>query len=321
MAAVSGAVTKYDTKGQRERLQDAIYSISPEETPLVSSIERTSTDAVLTEWQTDALADAVTTNAQVEGDEFTFTTPAMTVRVGNYSQIMSKTASVTRTTRRIRHAGRADEMDYQVMKRGKELRRDLEKTIFHNIGGVAGDATTARQMATLGAWVKTNVDKHSGGDNPTYTSGVPSAGRTDSGTLRAFSETIGKNCMSLAWAAGGNPTTLMVGPFNKQAASGFAGIADRVFNLNAPRPTVSVGAIDVWVTDFGTLRIVSTRHQRERDAWFLDFSLLEIPVLDPLQAFPLAKRHDSDERGMVQELTFKVKQEAGLALAADLTTA
>lgn len=323
MAVTSGTVQTYDRKGLREKLAEAIYSISPEETPFSSSVSRGSTSATLTEWQTDELAAAVSTNAQIEGDEYSYTTPAATVRVGNHSQIMTKTARVAKTAEAVDKAGRASEMAYQVMKRGKELRRDLEKNLCENIGGTGGGAGTARKFATLGAWFKTNVSYYTtDGGNPVYTSGVPGAARTDGGTLRAFTETIGKAVMSLAWTAGGHPTTLMVGPFNKQAASAFAGIADRVFNLNAPaKPTAVVSAVDVWATDFGTLRIVPNRFQRERDAYFHDFDQYEVLFLRPMQTEDLANTGDARQKALVQEVTLKVKQEAGCGAAFDLTTA
>ena len=53
--------------GMREDLSDVIYNISPTDTPIMSSIGKTSATAVYHEWQTDSLSAATTANAAVEG--------------------------------------------------------------------------------------------------------------------------------------------------------------------------------------------------------------------------------------------------------------
>jgi hypothetical protein len=76
------------------------------------------------------------------------------------------------------------------------------------------------------AWIRTNVDVGATGANPAAPNPFPAAGRTD-GTQRAFTETILKNVIQLAWAAGGSPSSLMVNGPQKQVVSGFGGIATR----------------------------------------------------------------------------------------------
>ncbi len=68
MAAPTMAFQTYQAAGNREDLEDVIYSISPTETPFVTMASRVEASAVLHEWQTDALSDAAT-NAQIEGDD------------------------------------------------------------------------------------------------------------------------------------------------------------------------------------------------------------------------------------------------------------
>lgn len=320
-APVSGTYLTYDAKGLRESLADRIYDVSPQETPFISSLTRRKASSKVEEWQTDALAAAITTNAQYEGADASFTTPAATVRVGNYCQIMDKTCLVADTLEEVDKAGRRSEMSFQQAKRMAELKRDMEATVTNNIGGNAGGSGTARTMATLGAWIKTNDAISTGGGSPTYTSGVPSAARTD-GTQVAFTETIAKSVFSLCYSSGANPTVLMVGPFNKAAVSGFSGVATRNYDLSNvdPRPTAAIGAIDVYVSNFSTVRVVPNRFQRDRDAWFLDFDQLALLELRGMSAKPLAKTGDAEKKLIVWEGTLQVKNEAGLGLAADLTT-
>lgn len=320
MALVDGTYTRYAAKGLREDLEDAIYDISPEETPFISSISRKKANQTLVEWQTDTLASAVSTNAQLEGDDAAFTTPAASARVGNYTQILNKTCIISGTLEEIDKAGRKSEMALQLAKRGAELKRDLEKTVLENIAGSAGGIGTARAMATMGAWLKSNVTTTDGG-NPTYTSGVPSAVRTD-GTLAAFTETIAKSVFSKCYTSGAMPTVLMVGPFNKAVVSGFSGVATRNYNLSNvdPKPTAAIGAIDVYVSNFSTVRVIPNRFQRERDAWFLDWDMLALRPLRPMSTVPLAKTGDAEKRLLITEVTLQVRNEAGLGLAADCST-
>lgn len=323
MALVSGTYTRYGAVGLRESLADVIYNISPEDTPFISMAGRGSAKQTLEEWQTDSLAAVDTGNAHLEGDEAAFSTPAPTVRVGNYTQISRKTAIVSDTLETVDKAGRRSEMAYQIAKRGAELKRDQEAILTGNQAADAGGTATARKLASLGAWVKTNVDFNtSDGGNPTYVSGVPSAARTD-GTQRAFSETILKNVIQSAWDEGAKPRVLMVGAFNKGQISGFSGIASRSFDLSNvdPKPTAIIASADVYVSDFGTFRVVPNRFQRARDAWLIDPELVEVLYLRPHSTKKLAKTGDAEKRLIITEYTLKVKQEAGLGLAADLTTA
>lgn len=311
-------------KGLRESLHDRIYNISPEECPFIMGAGRgPAAKQTLEEWQTDSLAAADGTNAQLEGDDASFSTPAATVRVGNYCQIMRKTLILSDTLEVIDKAGRQSELAYQLAKRGAEIKRDLETVCLRAQAGVAGSAGVARTLAGLNAWVKSNVDFHTTtGGNPTYTANVPDAVRTD-GTQRAFTETIAKSVIQSCWTNGANPNTIMVGPVNKQRVStDFAGIATRNFDLSnaSPSPMAAIASIDVYVSDFGALRVIPNRFQRERDAWFLDFEYVELRYLRPLSQVKLAKTGDAEKRMMVQEVTLCVKQEAALGLAADLTT-
>lgn len=325
MALVSGTATRYDMKGLRESLHDRIYNISPEDTPFIAGAGRgPNAKQTLEEWQTDSLASADGANAQLEGDDASFSTPAATVRVGNYTQIMRKTLILSDTLEVVDKAGRRSELAYQLAKRGSEIKRDLETVCLRAQGGDAGAVGTARKMANLNSFIKTNVNFYTtDGANPTYTSGVPGAARTDGGTLRNFTETVGKDVILTGYTNGAKFSTIMTGPVNKQNISkNWTGIATRNYDLSnvAPKATATIASIDVYVSDYGVLRVVPNRFQRERDAWFLDFEYVELRYLRPLSQVKLAKTGDAEKRMMVQEVTLCVKQEAALGLAADLVT-
>lgn len=323
MPVITGTYTTYPMKGIRENLLDVITNISPRETPFVSGIGvGDAATHTLVEWQVDSLAAADGTNAQLEGDDPTYTTPAATVRVGNYTQILYKTAIISDTAQTVRKAGRPDEMAYQIAKRGLELRRDLEAVCLRAQGGNAGALGTPRTLASMLAWVKTNTDMGTGGANPSWSSGVPGAARTD-GTQRNFTETIAKNVLQLGWTNGARFSALMVGPVNRtRVSTTFTGIVTRNYDISNtdPRPTAAIASVDVYVSDYHVVRIIPNRFQRERDAWFIDWDLAHLSYLRPPAAKPLAKTGDAEKRLLVMEVTLVVLNEAGFGLAADLTT-
>jgi len=320
MTIATNTFLTYSAKGIREDLSNVITNIAPEETPFMSNIGRETVTNTLFEFQTDTLA-AAAANAQLEGDDVgTYDAVVATVRVQNYCQISRKTIVLSATEEVVNKAGRRSELAYQIAKRGSELKRDQEFIMLQNTGAVAGDSTTARKTASLLAFLKTNIDfDTTNGVNPTYTT-LPNAARTD-GTVRTFTETILKNVIQKVWTAGGTPKILMVGPVNKQRVSGFTGIASSRFNIDGgAKPATLVGAVDLYVSDFGNVAVIANRFQRERDAFVLDPDYAKMTVLRPYQQIELAKTGDADKRMLLVEYGLKILAENAHGLAADLVT-
>src|SRR5690606_26579779 len=108
-------------------------------------------------------------------------------------------------------------------------------------------------------------------------------------------ETLLKGVMQSAFTEGGNPTILMLGPYNKgqfSNATNFPGIATLRSNVaqNSKQSMASIiGAADVYLGDFGTLQVVPNRFQRERDAFLIDPEHIALATLRSLDSHPLAK--------------------------------
>jgi hypothetical protein len=313
MAQPTNTFDTYDSVGEREDLSDVIYSISPTDTPFLSSAAKTKATAVLHEWQTDSLAAAVTNNAVIEGDEATLDASTATTRLSNSTQIMDKTVVITGTQESVDKAGRASELAYQIAKRAKELKRDMEATITGNIAEVGGNSTTARKMGTLGSWVTTNDDLASDGASG---AGAGNAAHTD-GTQRAFTEAQLKSVIKSVWNAGGDPSMVMVGPFNKQKLSGFTGNSTR---FDAGADATLYTSVDVYASDFGQLQVVPNRFSRDRDAYVLDMEYWGIAFLRDFSMHELAKTGDSEKRQLLVEATLESRNEGASGLVADLTT-
>jgi hypothetical protein len=319
MTIVTNTFTTFDAKGIREDLSNIITNIAPEDVPYQSNIGRESISNSLFEWQTDTLA-AAAANKQLEGDDVaSFDAVTATVRMQNYAQISRKTIVLSATEEVVNKAGRRSELAYQIAKRGSELKRDQEFSMLNGAVAAAGSTSVARGTASLGAFIKTNVDMQTNGTNPSYTT-LPNSARTD-GNVRTFTETILKNVIQQVWAAGGTPKILMTGPVNKQRVSGFAGIASSRFNIDGGvKPATIIGAADVYVSDFGNVQVVPNRFQRERDAWVIDPEYAKMTALRPYQQIELAKTGDAEKRMLIVEWGHKVLAENAHGLAADLIT-
>ena len=106
MTMPAGVTDTYDLIGRAEDVEDAIWDISPTDTPLLSMAKRKKATNTLHQWQTDALA-AAAANKQLEGDDADFVTATPTVMLANYTQIARKTVMVSRTADTVRKYGRA----------------------------------------------------------------------------------------------------------------------------------------------------------------------------------------------------------------------
>ena len=308
----------YTAIGQREDLANVIYNISPTDTPFMTSVGKTSATAVYHEWQKDSLAAVNTSNAVVEGAAASDATLSPTTRIGNRTQISAKTVKVSGTLETVNKAGRKSEKAYQLAKASAEIKRDMEAILLSNQVASAGDATTARTLGGLQAWLNTN---YSGG-----TSGTAGASGTTArvtGTDRAFTQAILNTVIQSAYVAGGSPTILMVTPAQKVVASTFAGIATRYKDIPSNVQASIIAAADVFVSDFGTISIVPNRFIPNTDsddvAFLLDPEMASVAYLRPFQTNELAKTGDADVTQLLVEYTLEVKNEAAHGIISDLS--
>ena len=316
MAIVTNTFTTYDAKGVREELSNVIANISPEETPFQSNVGSENISNTFFEWQTDALA-ATSTTAVINGDDVaSFDSTSATSRLGNYTHIRRRTLVLADNLEVVNKAGRQSELAYQMAKRGKELKRDVEAVLLSNNARVAGNSSTASETAGLPSWIASNVN--AAGD-ATEATGDGTDARTD-GTQRNFTEAMLKDAMQQAWAAGGSPSVLMVGPHNKQVVSTFTGIAQQRYQAPSNAPTTIIGAADVYLSDFGSVSVIPNRFQRDRDAFVLDPEYASVCYLRPIQSVELAKTGDAEKRMLITEFGLRVEAPTAHAAIYDLTT-
>lgn len=310
----------YEAVGNREDLSDVISNISPTDTPFTSRAGKATATATYHEWQTDELA-APAANAHLESEEAEITASTPTTRLGNSTQIFQKTCSVSATQQVVRKAGRASEMAYQMVKRAKELNKDIELAMLSNQGRVAGNATTARKLRGLPSWITTNVAKGASGAVGTDTTGYTE------GTARALTEDILLDTIQTGYENGANFDTIMCAPAVKVLISQtFGGTGDKVTQYRKQTDKMAGTVVTVYQSDFGNFDLVPNRIMHnaspgldlQKFLFLLDFSLVSVATLRPVKSVELAKTGDNDRRMLVTEKTLVVKNEKGLGMVADI---
>lgn len=308
MTAPTNTYTTSSAVGNREDLTDMIYRITPTDTPFMSMIGKGKATATKHEWQTQALATPAN-NVAAEGDDATAAAATPTVRLSNYTQISTKTVSVSGSQEAVTSAGRKSEMGYQMMLKSLELRNDMEVGLTQNNVAVTGASRQARGWV---GWQGDNVDSGSGYVAPNYVSNVA---QTD-GTQAAFTETRLKNVLQKVYTAGGNPSVIMLPPLAKQTFSTFTGGSTR-FDKSEDKQLTA--AVDVYVSDFGELKAVPNRRMRTRDVAILQPDMWAVAYLRPFATKDLAVTGDSTRKQIVVEYTLEAKNPAANGAVVDIS--
>ncbi len=311
MAQPTETFDAFDAVGNREDLTNIIYNISPTTKPFMSSIGRTPVSNTLHEWQTDSFAAVSTSNSAIQGDDKAGEAIAATSRLQNRTQISDKVIVIAATQDAMNPAGRGEETAYQVAKKGNELSRDMEAIMTRNQASGTGNSTSAATARSLESWYTSNTSRGSSGAN-----GSTSAAATD-GDQRALTEDLVKGILQEIFTEGGEPDMIMCGPVNKQKVSGFSGNATRMEDAEDQKLVTS---IDIYVSDFGSLRVVPNRFQRERTLHILQTDMWATGFLRPFQDDELSKTGDSEKRLLIAEWTLESRNQAASGVVADLTT-
>jgi hypothetical protein len=317
MAQPTNTFDSYDANGIREDLEDVIYDVSPEETPFYTACAKVKATNTLHEWQTDALR-ASAANAHVEGDDTVAEARAGTSRLGNYSQIFKNAVIIPATDNGLNKAARSKEMAYQVMKIAKEQKLDIEKALFANNARVAGNSTTARELAGAPSWLITNTVF--GANEGADATGDGTDARTDETTaLTAFDQDKFDTVMQSIWENGGKPDSVYLSAFQMNKALGFTGNNNQRSTVKSEDESV-VKHMSVYVTPWGTVEFKPTRENRSRDVFIMQDDHWATAVLRPTKNEALARTGDSDKRQVVTELTLVCRNEKASGGIFDNTT-
>ncbi|WVT74014.1 DUF5309 domain-containing protein [Sinorhizobium chiapasense] len=300
-----------DVKNVREDLGDFISDISPKETPVLSSIGKTTAKNTYHETLKDELAAANKDNARAEGADAPEANNVGPDRVGNWTQIFSKQVSVAGTLEAVNKAGVKSEKARQIAKAGLEMKRDEEAAITSDNASVASGV---RKLGGIGAWLETNVDFGATGAVGGFNNGIVAA-PTD-GTNRVLTEDMFKAMAQKVWSEGGDPTLVFAPGDLKALISTFTGGATKF--LATDKETIYANA-DIYVSNFGTHKIVPHRYMPTTNVYLLDKSLWNKAVLRGVTKYEIGKGGDSEKMELIEEFTLECLNEAGNGAIRDVT--
>jgi len=325
MAVPTNTRETYGAIGVREDLSNIIYNISPMDTPFVNGCGRGSCDNTLFEWQTDELK-AAAANTQIEGNDYTSTAATEPRRLSNYTQISATQVQTSGTAEAVDFAGRKSSQAYQLAKRAKEMKRDMEFMLLEGTVKSAGSSGSARNTAAFSTWIGTNDGDTSpviaastgAGLTNNGSSGYPD-GTTEAGTGGAdtpITLAMINTCVARIWDLGGSPDTILCKSDVKQTISsssvGGSVVADLYKDVgSSDKPATAVNAVDVLVTDFGTFKVVPDRFLPAGQVDIIDFDLWSIDYLRPFRTETLAKSGDSVKQLLIAEYGLRAKNGSG----------
>jgi len=299
--ATATTTTVSNASGLAEDFEDMIFMVSPTDTPMLTMAKRKKATARYHQWQEDTLA-AASSNKAEEGADASYGTAAATATLGNYCQISTKTVDISRTLDIVNKHGRKSEVAYQLMKRGKELKRDMEFSICRN---QPSDSGTARATAGWECMISSNLVRANSGETTDYSvRGFSAASWTapEDGSLVTFEEADLVSALGLAWEDGGDPSVIMMSKKNKNVFNSFAGIATKYNPLTGKASQANiVGSADVYVSDFGNHVVKLNRYMRDEAVFCIDPEYISVAYLDGIKKTPMAKTGDSERFLMTVE--------------------
>lgn len=303
--ATATTSTVSNTSGLAEDFQNVIFDISPTETPMLTLAKRLKASGRYHQWQEDSLATASSNKAE-EGADASYATAAGTTTLGNYCQISTKTVDISRTLDIVNKYGRKSEVAYQMMKRGKELKRDMEFTICRN---QASANATARATAGWETMISGNLVAANSGQTADYSvRGFSAASWTapEDGSLATFTEASLTSALGLAWEDGGDPSVIMMSKKNKNLFNSFAGIATKYSEVKGKTQATISGAADIYVSSYGNHTVKLSRYMRDEAVFCLDPEYIGVAFLDPMKKTPMAKTGDSERHLLTVEYALVV---------------
>ena len=286
------------------------------------------------QWQTDSIT-AGAANRHIEGDDSPAALDApQPTKLQNYCQISRYVLQTSGTDQVVNYAGRGKAQAYQLAKAGKRMKRDMELMLTSNAARVVGDSTTARATAGLPTWFP-DASFHGGGS----TTGSAATGNgtdvmTNGAATAATTEAKLKTIIKKVYDVGGQPDMLIVPATVKQTISGLASVGSGSVSLGIPQRNpvsgtggaTAVASVDVYVSDFGTFKIVPDRNLAAdgpgsvaANVFVMDMDFWAISWLRPFHTVNLAKQGDSVKQMLLAEYGLVSRNSASSGILAGVS--
>jgi len=240
-----------------------------------------------------------------------------TTRLGNYHQISQKGYVISKTLEQVDKAGRAKEVAYQRVLKGLELRRDIEKMIGDTDVARASGAT--RKSASLSCWISNGSVGASGAF-----SSADGSDTVTGGTDRALTLALLDDAVTDSWVDGGAPSMLVCSATNRANISDLAqagtNLVTNQVNTTAKTAPSFVGAVSVYMTDFGTLDITPSRFLSNDRVFVLDPNFVSISTLTGrnFSENEIAPTGDAEKSQIICEWALKIKAPKAHSMILDL---
>jgi len=224
----------YDDGNRLEDIMGTIVTITPTDTPFMSSIRKGKANNTYHQWVRDTITTRAD-NAVVEGATFAYTAITAPTRAANITQIFKKDVSVSSTEKWVKQAGISNMYEYDLANKLKALSTDIEHALLRG-SKASGNTSVARRLAGVLNYISTNLTA------------------VDSGTKLTEDFYIG--LIELAWVAGGDPNETYVNSKLKKVISKFSEKITK--NINAEDKKF-IQHVAEFESDFGTQKIFLSR--------------------------------------------------------------
>lgn len=314
---VSGQLKDASIKGKPRDLMDMIFNVAPSDTPFLTMCGKSTASQTLHEWQTDTLASPAE-NSVLEGADTNTFSESYTTELSNKTQILKKAINVSGTAQAVKQAGVSRQYAYQMALRTKELKKDVEYALLQNKLARADNGTSGRLMTGLPCWMQANYAGGASGAKAT------SSAACTAGTTRVPTEAMLKSLLTSIYNAGGNPDTIMMAPdIRVKMSEVLTGGGTKMEKAETKKATA---VIDVYVSDFGALKLVPNRVQAYETfsktcAFVLDPQYWKVAYLRGFREERLAVTGDSLKGHVLVECTLEARNDASSGVLADLKSA
>lgn len=310
------ATTVTVTNGSRFRAGDQVRPGTSREVMLVLSISGNNLTVVRRYGGTplsalsNGLRLVILGNAALEGDDRPDARQTIRVRRRNFTQIFTAGVEVSGSMLATRLHGVADELDYQMQQRMRELLRDLENCVINGVAPATnpqGSAGVRRTMAGIIPQITTN--QCTPGAN-----GIPAGG----GAGTDLNEAVLNAALRQVWEnSGSRVDTIVCSGAMKRRINAFL-TASRT---SGPEQTRFRDVVSEYESDFGRARIIMSRWAPGDTVLLLDSTRIDVLPLSgrSFHYKPLATTGDRESGQVIGEYTLEFRNEAAHGLIRGLT--
>ena len=329
-----------------EDVLQEIFDLTPVDGLFQNGISTRDSKNNSVEWVRESLAAANQDNARVEGSDSTSNDTVTGERLSNKHQIFAKTVKVSDRVEDSNTVGGKKELARQLVKRGKELRRDISAALVSENVAIEGDGSSvAGKLAGLGSWAGTvkngeattsrgitsSADPVLSGDPGGYPTTAPVRG-----VKRALSKADVDSVIAALYNNGAESTVFRSVPSVTAAFSTFLFDATAQVatmqkdmtgkgNLAGGGESVAQGSVNVYVSNFASITLESDRYMAETadgtaNAFIYQPDIFEVSYLHQPKLNDLARTGLAMNKEITADVSLVVETPEVLGVIADIDT-